>query len=142
MESGVFFLMTRFSYTALDPRGAELTGRLDATDVKQVVAILKGQGLFPTEVAELAEAKTKPRKETSRKDSASVHQPRSALHLHFIRRVGSRELAVFTRQLATLLKAGMPLVRGLEVLARQARNEALRLLLEALAGTIKSGGTL
>jgi len=49
-------------------------------------------------------------------------------------------LAVFTRQLATLVKAGMPILRSLEVLARQEKRAAFREVVESLADTIRSGG--
>jgi type IV pilus assembly protein PilC len=49
---------------------------------------------------------------------------------------------VFTRQLAALVAAGMPLVRGLDLLARQERNPAWRAVIAGLADTIRSGGTL
>jgi len=49
---------------------------------------------------------------------------------------------VFTRQLATLVNAGMPLMRSLEVLGRQERNATFRRILGQLGGTIGSGGTL
>jgi type IV pilus assembly protein PilC len=47
---------------------------------------------------------------------------------------------VFTRQLATLVKAGMPILRSLEVLARQEKRPAFRAVIESIADTIRSGG--
>lgn len=139
--------MPRFSYIALDARGSEKSGLLDAPDVKQVAAILKGQGLFPTNVIpQRGEAVVAAVKANAapRPAPSSVARPPSSvqLRLPFVRMVGAKELAVFTRQLATLLKAGMPLLRGLEVLARQERNQGFRRVIEALAEAIKSGGTL
>lgn len=139
--------MPRFAYIALDARGAEKTGLLDAPDVKQVAAILKGQGLFPTDVmpqrGEAAAAATKTSVAVRPVPSSVVRPPASVqLRLPFLRIVGAKEMAVFTRQLATLLRAGMPLLRGLEVLARQEGNQRLKRVLAALADAIKSGGTL
>jgi len=141
--------MPRFAYTAIDARGAEKSGQLDAPDAKQAAATLKGQGLFPTEVA--AAVTPKPGKAAAAKvgpkPAPSEAKPegrglKMELRLPFARIVKPRELAAFTRQLATLLKAGMPLLRGLEVLARQERNRGLQRIIESLAGTIRSGGTL
>ena len=56
--------------------------------------------------------------------------------------VKPKELSVFTRQLATLLRAGMPLLRALEVLARQQPGPAFRRVIESLAAAIRSGDTL
>jgi type IV pilus assembly protein PilC len=58
------------------------------------------------------------------------------------RPISGQGLAVFTRQLATLIKAGMPILRSLEVLARQERRPAFRQILEEIADTIRSGGSL
>lgn len=62
--------------------------------------------------------------------------------LPFARPVKPRELTLFTRQLATLLRAGMPLLRGLETLARQERRAALRGIITALADDLRSGAAL
>ena len=137
--------MPRFSYTALDARGAEKAGLLDAPDVKQVALLLRGQGLFPTVVAPVTATDTKAAKSPANGPApSSVFRPLTSvqLRLPFTGAVGAKELAIFTRQLATLLRAGMPLLRGLEVLARQERNQVLRRMIEALAEAIKSGGTL
>ena len=58
----------------------------------------------------------------------------------FGRAVNEKGLTVFTRQLATLVKAGMPIMRGLEVLARQEKRKSFRQVIEDCAETIRSGG--
>lgn len=58
----------------------------------------------------------------------------------FGRAINPRGLAVFTRQLATLVKAGMPILRSLEVLARQEKRPAFRQVVESIGDTIRSGG--
>lgn len=142
--------MPRFAYTALDSRGAEKTGLLDAPDVKQVAIILRRQGLFPTDVLPEHGAPGQAGTIGNHRGAAARGFNQSGpsvavplwFKLPFARIVQPKELAVFTRQLATLLKAGMPLLRGLEVLARQERNPGFRRVMEALAEAIKSGGTL
>ena len=54
--------------------------------------------------------------------------------------INAKGAAVFTRQLATLVKAGMPILRSLEVLARQEKRPAFKQVLESIADTIRSGG--
>jgi type IV pilus assembly protein PilC len=146
---GISLLMPRFTYTAIDARGTEQTGRLDAPDEKQVVAILRGQGLFPTAVmlqiggpASLRAAPETGQGEATAPPKAAARGLRMELSLPFARAVKPAELAVFTRQLGTLLRAGMPLVRGLEVLSRQERSRGFQRVLAALPESIKSGDPL
>ena len=58
------------------------------------------------------------------------------------RSAGAREVTIFTRQLAALVNAGMPLVRGLDLLARQESNPRWREVISSLAGGLRGGGTL
>jgi type IV pilus assembly protein PilC len=58
----------------------------------------------------------------------------------FGRPINAKGAAVFTRQLATLVKAGMPILRSLEVLARQEKRPAFKAVIENIADTIRSGG--
>ncbi len=137
--------MPRFAYTAIDAHGTEKSGRLDAAAPREVTAILRRQGLFPTDVTPVPDATSGPvvtaRPAVAGVD-ASAAGPKLAWPLPFTRIVKPRQLALFSRQMSTLLRAGMPLLRGLEVLARQERNASFRSILVGLAETIKSGGTL
>src|SRR5436309_2037040 len=56
------------------------------------------------------------------------------------RPINAKGQAVFTRQLATLVKAGMPIMRSLEVLARQDKRPAFKEVIENIADAIRSGG--
>src|SRR5688500_3838272 len=56
------------------------------------------------------------------------------------RPINAKGQAVFTRQLATLVKAGMPIMRSLEVLARQEKRPAFKAVIDDCAETIRSGG--
>ena len=105
--------MPKFSYLALDSRGAEKSGQLDASDVRQVAVLLRSQGLFPTDIGLTQSSKV------AKKAPSSVLRPLSSVL--WFRPVSAKELAVFTRQLGTLLRAGMPLLRGLEVRAARKR---------------------
>lgn len=64
---------------------------------------------------------------------------RGLRRLHWTRGVSEAELGVFTRQLATLLRAGVPLVRGLDILGRQERSVGLRPVIHRIAGQIRAG---
>ena len=58
----------------------------------------------------------------------------------FGRAINPKGIAIFTRQLATLVKAGMPILRSLEVLARQEKRPAFKIVLEEISDAIRSGG--
>src|ERR1035437_5483174 len=137
--------MPRFSYMAIDSGGDEKNGTLAAATLESAVAELKARGFFPTDVSE--EPGTAPPVGNGKITAAASVSPlplrRSfSLRLPFLRPVRSRELMLFTRQLSTLLRAGMPLLRGLETLASHERNARFRAVIVALAAHIRSGGTL
>lgn len=159
--------MPRFTYNAFDARGAEKSGEIDAASSEAATTALKAQGLFPTAIAVSAPATTtvatgggrgaRPRRDGAPAPASSprIKEPRSGvggapvkrglsreISLPFLSQVKPRELAAFTRQLGVLVENGLPLLRGLEVLARQERNAAFRAIIESLADDIRSGGTL
>jgi type IV pilus assembly protein PilC len=72
--------------------------------------------------------------------SAAVGGSRRKRRRTFGRAINAKGLSVFTRQLATLVKAGMPILRSLEVLARQEKRPAFKQVIEEIADTIRSGG--
>ena len=106
--------MSSFKYTAIDSAGSEKSGALDAPDLPQAAALLRQRGLFPTGLVPAGSASSASKSRTSH----------SVLSIPFRRPISAKELSVFTRQLGTLLRAGMPLLRGLEVLTRQERKPA------------------
>jgi type IV pilus assembly protein PilC len=72
--------------------------------------------------------------------SMTANAPGKKRRRSFGRPINAKGLAVFTRQLATLVKAGMPILRSLEVLARQEKRPAFKVVIESIADTIRSGG--
>ena len=146
--------MPRFHYTAYDGRGDEQSGRIDAASSEHAVSALTARGLFPTDLrpedggAEGTPASSQVASVASGRATLRNLGPGPAraldreLRLPFVRAVTAKERAVFTRQLGTLLKAGMPLLRGLEVLGRQGKGRAFPGIVEQVAEDIRSGGTL
>src|SRR3974390_2694821 len=96
--------MPDFNYEALADTGARTHGTMSATSEREVVSMLDAKGLFPLKI------------EMS-KGGARV--------LKGGRRVSSRHMAAFFSQLADLLRAGVPLLRCIEILERQKGNPAL-----------------
>ena len=130
--------MPTFTYAAIDAAtGRERTGMLDSAGEEAAIADLKARGLYPTVLAAVkatGATKTGAVVPTGRgKISAGGHFRR------FGRNVRRNDLMVFTRQLAALIGAGMPVVRGLDLLARQEQNPAWRAVIVSLADGIRSG---
>lgn len=136
--------MPRYNYVALDSRGQESTGTIEAASSNDVIAHLRQSGFFPTSVLEEgkggrapAAAKSKAVKKTSA--APAVQKQGSALFQK--KTIKGKTLMVFTRQLATLIDAGLPLLRGLTVLAKQERDLVLRTTINSLADAVQSGST-
>ena len=136
--------MARYNYVALDGRGQELTGLVDASSTNEAIGQLRQAGYFPTHVYEegsggAAAAKTKGRKV---KAPPAERKARSKNIVLFQRKsVKPKVLMIFTRQLATLIDAGLPLLRGLNVLAKQEKDSVLKNTINKLAGSVQSGST-
>jgi type IV pilus assembly protein PilC len=129
--------MATYGYVAMDAKGKETRGTLDAADQASAVAKLKEKGLFPTQVMDAAAmAKAAPAKAKGGL-KREIKLPRFGGG-----RVKPKVLMVVTRQLATLIDAGLPLLRGLQVIHRQERNPALKRAVGELAEGIQAGSTL
>ncbi|PYL61449.1 MAG: pilus assembly protein PilC [Verrucomicrobia bacterium] len=136
--------MARFNYVALDARGQEATGLVEAASSNAAIAQLRQSGFFPTSVIE--EAISSPDgKEARRREAmaARVTKPRAKKGITLFRRrkVKSKVLMIFTRQLATLVDSGLPLLRSLHVLAKQERDKLLKKTINKLADSVQSGST-
>src|SRR5579871_3082074 len=117
--------MANFSYTAVDAQGKQATGTVDAADQNEAIAQIRQLGLYPQRLDEK-------REEASGKASKAAKIRRGG-------RVKVKVLTVFTRQLATLIDAGLPLLRSLNTLSRQERNPVMRNTMTQLATAVESG---
>jgi type IV pilus assembly protein PilC len=131
--------MSNYSYVAVDPQGIESRGTLDVSDQTEAVRRIKEMGLFPTRV--LADKPRGPRAAPGRPGARAELARRARPFLGWGGRIGASTLTVFTRQLATLVEAGMPLVRGLRILQEQAESRALRGVIGELSDNIENGGS-
>lgn len=137
--------MPRFNYVALDSRGQESTGVIDASSSNDAVGQLRQSGYFPTSVVE--EGKGKPVAKSTKavtKQAKAVAAPKGKKGgpvLFAKKTVKSKVLMIFTRQLATLIDAGLPLLRSLTVLAKQERDPLLHKTINSLADAVQGGAT-
>ncbi|QIZ78548.1 type II secretion system F family protein [Ferrimonas lipolytica] len=105
-----------FVWSGKNQKGNPLKGELRGASINEVKAILRSQGVTPLKVAR------KPR---------SLFQKKS--------KITSKDIAVVTRQIATMLMAGVPLVTGLDMVAKGHENEAMRKLLGKILEEIQAG---
>lgn len=124
--------MTSYAYVAIDASGSETRGTIKVENQLEAVRRIKQMGLFPTKV--LSNNRT-------RRDQRALSLNKSRRGA-FPRRVPNASLTAFTRQTATLLQAGMPLLRGLRILRDQEEHPGLRHIIDDLSEHIESGGTL
>ena len=133
--------MPRYTYVALDSRGQETTGVIDANTQNDAVGQLRQSGYFPKTISE--EGKGKPAKAQKTAVAKSAASKQININIPFLERktVKGKTLMIFTRQLATLIDAGLPLLRGLTVLAKQEPDQVLRKVIVSLAEAVQGGGT-
>ena len=124
--------MANFLYLALDAKGEQTTGSVQASSESEAIQQLRSQGLYPTQVVEEGKgslskgAKTKGKKKVRAKAGGKVK---------------AEVLMIFTRQLATLIEAGLPLLRGLDTLEKQEADPAMKATISALSDSVQSGAT-
>jgi type IV pilus assembly protein PilC len=134
--------MPKFNYVAMDSRGKETKGTLDVANQNEAISRLKEMGYFPTKVSEAEKPKDKGG--AKKKGSASASGKKRSFNIAipgFGGKVKPKVLTTFTRQLATLVDAGLPLLRGMRVLEKQERSPVLKRIIGELALSIEGGST-
>lgn len=121
--------MPVYEYKALDGKGKNRKGIIDAEGVAAARAKLRSSGKYPVSIKELP-AKSKKRENTGLGS------------ITLFERVRSEEVIVFTRQLATLLAAGIPLVASLNSLIEQTTNLAFKKVISQIKESVNEGNTL
>jgi type IV pilus assembly protein PilC len=111
-----------FTYKALAQNGEVLKDQMEGSNTMAVAIALKQQGLFVIDVKEQGAAQ---------KD---ILEP--------FKKVKLRDLVVFSRQFATLINAGLPIVRSLYVLAEQTQNRKLKDTIDAVRKDLEAGSSL
>ncbi|MGH7990302.1 MAG: type II secretion system F family protein, partial [Limisphaerales bacterium] len=135
--------MPKYSYVALDAHGKESKGTIEVASQNEAISRVKEMGFFPTKIAEASE---KVKEKRFGKKARAGGKKGGALNIQikipFLSgKVKPKVLTTFTRQLATLVDAGLPLLRGLRVLEKQERNATLKGILSELALAIEGGST-
>jgi type IV pilus assembly protein PilC len=135
--------MPRYTYVALDARGQESTGLVEARSSNEAIGQLRQAGYFPTSVYEEGKGGLDGKVSRAGAKAARVARPRTKISIVLFQRkkVKPKIMMIFTRQLATLIDSGLPLLRGLNVLAKQERDTVLRNTINKLADGVQGGST-
>src|ERR1035437_9959152 len=140
--------MPRYNYTALDARGSETKGTIEVGSQNEAIGRVKEMGLFPTKITEAGggdkSGGKKARKKTAARPKAGGKKGGMNFNIAIPGLGGGvkpKVLTTFTRQLATLVDAGLPLLRGLRVLEKQERSGTLKRILGDLSISIEGGST-
>ena len=141
--------MPKYDYVALDNRGKETKGTVEVASQNEAIGRVKEMGLFPTKIIEAEKVADKKQAKGKAKSAPRAGgKKKGALDINinikipgFGSKVKTKVLTTFTRQLATLVDSGLPLLRGLRVLEKQERNGALKRILGELALAIEGGST-
>ena len=108
-----------FNWEGLDKKGKKLQGVTEAISVAYVNAMLRRQGVNPTKV---------------RKQTKSIFQTK--------KKITPKDISVFTRQFATMVQSGIPIVQGIEIVAKGHENPSMQALLNTVKQDIESGNNL
>jgi len=120
--------MSVYEYTALDEKGRESKGFVDAMGIAAARQKLREEGVYPTEINQAAD----------KKDTALS----GVLGMNLWQRVSTKDVSIFTRQLSTLLGSGIPLVPSLSVLIAQTKNQLLKQTLAQIREQVNEGKSL
>lgn len=119
--------MPIFQWEGTNASGKKVSGEMDARDVQSVFNALRNQRVNP--------------------NAKSIREKGKGLEMElkipgFGPKVKGRDVVLFTRQFATMIDAGLPIVQGLDILAKQGDNKAFKKTLGMVKESVETGGTL
>ena len=121
--------MAAFEYVALNTRGRQQKGLIEGETARQVREQLRNQGLIPVSLREVS-------------DRAGTTQGRGSFSLRRGGSLSTMDLSLFTRQLATLLRSGLPLDESLSAVAQQSEGRAIKRVALGVRAQIVEGASL
>ena len=120
--------MVTYAYKSIDESGAALSGELEADSREMATAILEARGYLPTQVNEKGGG-----------DDAAFSLNRLKERLTPVK---APELIIFTKQFKTMLRAGVPMVKLLQIMEKQAENLRLKRITRTMVDDISGGSSL
>ncbi len=122
--------MPEFTYEALDRGGKQVRGVIEAGNEEIIIEKLRGMGYYPLKVSAH-------KKSAAQADILALPGLRLIFH-----RITSRQLMSFTRQLATLIDAGLPIIRSLNILKEQVESVIFEDKINDMIKSIEGGSSL
>lgn len=116
--------MQQFIYTAKDANGKIIKAEVEAASVEEAAKLLKAKDLFPLSI------------DIARKNTFSLSS------IELLNRIKTKDKVILTRQLSTLVKAGLPLAKALRVLTEQIENPKLLRIVRAISNSVEGGTSL
>jgi len=113
-------MMPTFNYEGIDRKGAKIKGELPARNLALAKVTLRKQGITIKSIRE---------------------KKKNILEGVFKKKVTTLDITIFTRQLATMMKAGVPLVQGFEIVAEGLENPSMREVVLGIKGEVEGGNT-
>lgn len=132
--------MPLYAWKGLDGRGKTVNGTREADGPKALRVVLRKDAVFLTELREVVGGARARQTVAGDKDARGLK--REIDFRKYFERVRPQEVAIFTRQLATLLKAGIPLAEALAALAEQSDNKKLQMIVAGIRQKVNEGGAL
>lgn len=111
--------MITFQYTARNPKGGSVKGLVEAETESSAAKLIIAQGLTPLDI--------------------KIKEEGSKLFARFTNRISAKDRIIFTRQLATLINAGLPLTQSLRTVSEQADNKALAVIINQVTASVEGG---
>ena len=122
--------MAKYAYKATNKKGEEVFGIVEADTQALAINDVRGLGLYPTSI-----------REARRSDEKRARKKKKGLNDLYFGGVKTKQLVVMTRQLSTLIDAGLPLLRSINVLVAQLKPCKLRDILDEISADIQGGST-
>jgi type IV pilus assembly protein PilC len=122
--------VAKFAYKAIDKEGKERFGVIDSETQALAINDVRSLGLYPTFV-----------REARKSDERRARKTKKGLNELYFGGVNTKQLVVMTRQLSTLIDAGLPLLRSLNILISQQKPSKLKDILREISTDIQGGST-
>ncbi len=114
--------MPKYHYKAMNMSGSNIEGIYEGSNKQAVVEMIRQKSFYPLEIKEVVE--------------------RKEIEITFLSKIKSKDISLFCKQFASILKAGVPLIQCLNMLSEQTENKGLKNILKNVSEEIQKGSSL